>query len=237
MTDAGPLVWTAVTERLARRYGRVLEQHGCRPVWIPVTRLEPPRDPKKLAAALRTREHDVVLLTSANATAYLDPALTEGWSAVCVGLHTARAAREAGFDVVLVGRAGARAIADQMLREAPAIERVLFLRGRHALDITTKRLRAAARTVHEVVAYALEPHPDLARHVAEAPRPDAVLVGSPRAGDLLLEALGGAFGDRLQGARFIAMGATTATHLEELGAADVRVSERPGPEGVAALVS
>lgn len=237
MTETGPLIWLAMSEGLLSKYEAAFAERGARTVAVPVTRLVPPANIEALRSALRAREHDAVLLTSANAVAFIDPKLARGWPAVCVGLHTGRAAKQAGFDVVMVGARGAQVIAEQVVTEAPAIERVLFLRGRHALDIATHQLRSAGRVVHEVVAYTLDAHPDVEQRVADAPDPDAIVVGSPRAGDILLQALGGSFAPRLAAATFLSLGATTARHLRELGAETVRQAERPGPEGVAALLS
>ncbi len=223
-----------MSETIVARYEAALAERGHHPIPLRVTRLVAP-DTKRLGQALRAREHDVVLLTSANGVAFVEPAWAAGWSAVAVGVLTANAAAAKGFDVVLVGHRGARAIAEQMLAEMPGVDRVLFLRGREALDTATRTLREAGRTVHEVVAYALDANPDTDRLVREAEDPEAVLVGSPRAADLLFHALT-ATGRRLDGVPFLALGATTARHLEELGADDVRTAARPGPDGVDALL-
>lgn len=235
MSAGAPVVWLALSEGLVARYDEALSEAGVATVALPVTRRIAP-DVAALKDALRAREHDVVLLTSANGVAFVDAAWARGWPAVCVGERTARAAREAGFDVVLVGSQGAEAIGQRLVSEMPAIERVLFLRGREARDAAPRMLRAAGRVVDEVVAYALDPHPGTGALLAGAPDPDAVLVGSPRAADLLFAALEGP-DPRLDGVPFLALGATTARHLASLGVRDVRTSDRPGPDGVLALLA
>lgn len=226
-------VWLALSESLVDRYAPALADIGWTVVPMPVSRVEAPADPVRVRAALRAQEHDLVLLTSAHAMHEVDASAARGWSAVCVGAATARAAAEAGFDVVLAGTGTAAALAAQLITEAPGAERILWLRGRDARGDGAAQLRAAGRTVDEVEAYVMTPNDGLATSAAAAPAPEAVVVGSPRAADLLAAACGGT----LPTARLVALGATTDAHLRALAAADVVMSETPGPEGVAALLA
>lgn len=229
--------WLVMSQGLVSKYDAGLAGPETEIIPLPVSRLVGPRDPKRLLRALRAREHDLLLLTSANAVTFVEPKQVAGWTAACVGIHTALAAERVGIDVAFVGRAGARALSSRLIDEAPAAQRLLFLRGRHALGGGPDRLRAAGRVVDEVEAYVLERNPDINAAVLAAPDPEQLVVGSPRAADILKEVLGDRFAERLSGARIVTLGMTTASHLARLGVEGATPTRLPGPEGVRQILA
>lgn len=239
MTRTVKTVWVALSQQLTGHYARTLHLPGWKPFPLHVSRAEPLADTGGAAAdrsllsrALRAREHDVVLLTSAHAARAVDPATAAGWSAACVGAATAAAAKNVGFDVVFSGTGTAEEMAHGLVAQAPGLERILWIRGQEALTAGAAVLRDAGVVVDEVIAYLLAARPDLRAAAASAPAPDAVLVGSPRGVDILRDALGGA----LPEVAYLTLGPTTEAHLRGLGVADIHVAALPGPDGVAALL-
>lgn len=97
--------------------------------------------------------HDAVLLGSANAVRHGGAglaALTE-LPAICVGETTARAAREAGFTVALVGRGGLQQVVPQA--QAMGFPRLLRLAGEAHVPLELPAgLTAATRVVYRVEA-------------------------------------------------------------------------------------
>jgi uroporphyrinogen-III synthase len=101
---------------------RAAEQLGLRSVVIPLFAVEP-----REWRSADPREFDALLLTSANAVRHGGPGLSrlQGLPAYCVGEATAGAARDAGFAVAGVGKAGVDALLDSL----PAGLRLLHLCG------------------------------------------------------------------------------------------------------------
>ena len=143
----------------------------------------------QVLAALRYHRPDVVLLTSGFAVSMLAAGAAAGHAAACVGESTGVAAGAAGFQTLLVGRAGALALAGALLERVPRPRRVLWLRGDEVQREGVERLRQAGVSVEEVVTYAAEPLPAFVPGLRAAPDPAAVLVQSPRAADALADAL------------------------------------------------
>jgi|GEM_PF-4154882 len=171
----------------------------------------------QVIAALRYHRPDVVLLTSAFAVAMLGAGEAAGHAAACVGETTGGAAGRAGFDSVLLGRAGAVALAETLLARAPRPRRVLWLRGEDALRAGAERLRQGGVTVEEVITYAAVPLSSFQPGVRAAPEPAAVLVESPRAADALADAL--LASDRVlpRACGLYGLGASAGARLRDLG--------------------
>ena len=131
MIGPQPVVWVVASDRTTSRWTALIRARGLHAVPLSWGEVNPPKAPNALSAALRAKEHDVVLLTSAYGIRYVNPKDAQGWQAVCVGDRTATAARDCGFDVVSVGPSGAGALAKQIVAEAPGLERILFLRLSH----------------------------------------------------------------------------------------------------------
>lgn len=178
MTRTVKTVWVALSQQLTGRYARALHRPGWKPHPLHVSSAEPMSEPggaagdrSLLSRALRAREHDVVLLTSAYAARAVDPATTSGWSAVCVGAATAAAAKNVGFDVVFSGTGTAEEMAHGLVAQAPGIDRILWIRGQEALTAGAAVLRDAGVVVDEVIAYLLAPRADLRAAAESAPAP------------------------------------------------------------------
>ncbi len=229
--------WVVMSALQAERYVLHIEAAGRSAVPLAVTELRPPPDTSRLAAALKAREHDLALITSRHAPAFVEAAHAAGWQAACVGPASALAATERGFDVGFVGMRGAAELAQGLIENAPGVSRVLYLRGAVARAEATGILRAAGVTVDEVVAYDLRERPALASELSDAPEPACIVAGSPRAADLLPEALARLERGPALGPRALARGPTTAAHLTRLGFTRVEQVEHPGPEAVAERLS
>ena len=114
------------------------------------------------------------------------------------------------MDVPFLVQGGGADLARALLEDAPGLERVLFLHGVHHRKEAVQVLRDGGVQVDLVEAYAMRTAPELDTVVRTAPTPDWILVASPRALDLLLDALG----DKAPPAEahWLALGATTAEH-------------------------
>jgi uroporphyrinogen-III synthase len=187
------------------------------PVPLAWSTLVPRLEPAQALGAVRYHRPDLVLLTSPFAVAMLGAGAAQGQPAACVGEATAMAARAAGFDVVVVGRAGAAALVETLLARHPRPRSVLWLRGAEVVGVGAERLRAASVAVHEVITYDADPRAAFAAEVQAAPEPAAVLVHSPRAAVALADALLAV--DRVlpRGAGLYGLGASAAARLRDLG--------------------
>lgn len=184
----GPVLVVA-TEETARELALALVAAGVPARACPWAEVVPPTDPDALDRALAAPGFELLILTSANAVRFVPPARLAGRHAACVGAATAAAARKAGCVVDEVGKAGARALAIELIvTQKPG--HALWLRGERAKDEGAAKLRAAGWTVNEAVAYATRPRADLAAAVSAVAAPRAFLVGSPAGGEALASALG-----------------------------------------------
>lgn len=109
---------------------------------------------------------DALLIGSANALRHGGPALAawQGRPAYAVGASTARAARDAGLEVVATGQGGLQAM---LARIAPAHRRLLRLAGRERVQLDPP----PGITLAECVVYASEPcpaSPELAARLGDA---------------------------------------------------------------------
>ncbi len=204
--------WLVGTQRFVATWQPVLAEAGCPDALtaLAVQEAVPPADPDALSRALRAGEHDLLLLTSPEALHFTKPKDVEGWAAACVGLRTAAAAEAAGVDVPFLVQGGAADLAALLLEDAPGLERVLFPCGVHHRREAVEVLRTGGVQVDLIEAYGMQTLPELDTIARGAPTPDWILVGSPRALDLLLEALG----DQTPHAvtKWLGLGATTVEH-------------------------
>jgi len=228
-----PVVWVVASDRTTSRWTALIRARGLHAVPLAWGEVNPPKAPNALSAALRAKEHDVVLLTSAYGVRYVNPKDAQGWQAVCVGDRTASAARDCGFDVVSVGSSGAGALAKQIVAEAPGLERILFLRGSIARDDAVHVLMNAGKIVDEVVAYDVEISPSFGDRCAEAAEPHAIWAGSPRAVECLHHALlKRGVVDRTN-TPMAAMGSTTSEALQARGFRNILVTNQADAEALA----
>jgi uroporphyrinogen-III synthase len=133
------------------------------------------------------------------------------------------AARARGLEVAWVGDAGAEDLARRVAASLPG-GRVLFLAGRDARREGPQALEAAGLDVEEVVVYRMAPREAFAGEVQAAPRPAALVVGSPRAGEALAGALPSARRAEVLAAPAVVPGATSAEALSALGFRAVTVA-------------
>lgn len=207
--------------------------------WPTLSFLEP-EDPAPLCRALeRLDTFGWLAFTSARAVTAVARvgAFQEGYGRVAaVGQATARALREAGWPVHLVadgdgavGMARSMAAADT-LRDTP----VLFFAGSMARSDLERELAAAGAVVHRVEVYRTEvTAPDVTAVRADLEKGvTAVLFASPSAVRGLSEALEGGLEAALSGRVVVAIGATTATALEDAGVARVAVADTPSISGL-----
>lgn len=218
----------AVTTDLdsAGRIGRLAEEAGLEPVYLPCIRtvvaapelLEPMR--------VASEDADWVVYTSRRAVAAMWP--SGGMPArplvAAVGSATARAVTAAGGSVAVTGTGGAAALRD-LLQGRLADQLVVFPHARSADPATVAMLRSEGASVIAAPAYETVP-------VAPPDDPvDAVIFGSP-------SALSGWLLSRdLVGLTVSAMGQTTAAALRAVGREPDIVPPVPGAAAVVAALA
>lgn len=232
MTAPSDCVWVVAGVDTAVRWAEALTQAGIAAEEHPWCVVRAPEDTTAAARALAQEDHDLVLFTSPHAPEALPPGSGAGRPCVCVGRRTADAARQRGFEIEIVGSAGAEALSEQVLSDLPAVKRVLFLRGREAREVGPARLRAAGLLVQEVVAYEMAPHPDFERTAASVRGLSVVVVGSPRAVAALARLPDGLPPD----VRLVAPGESTGDAAGKLWPDRVHLAERPDPEMIVQAV-
>ncbi len=237
MIGPQPVVWIVASSGTTTRWTALVQARGIHAVPLPWGDVAPPEDPAAVAGALKARAHDVVLLTSAYGARYVNPKDAQGWQAVCVGERTAAAARDCGFDVIFVGTSDAASLARELVDQAAAIERVLFLRGLRAREDAVHVFLDAGKRVDEITAYQVEVSPTFGDRCASAEDPHAIWAGSPRAVECLHHALlkrGVIDRGRTPAA---AMGKTTADALQARGFRNVIVAPHPSAEALADAIA
>jgi uroporphyrinogen-III synthase len=218
----------AVTTELdaAGRIGRLTEEAGLEPVYLPCIRtaVSPPEILDPLRAA--SRKADWVVCTSQRAVSSMWP--TGGMPTrplvAAVGAATARAVTAAGGRVAVTGTGGAAALRE-ILRGRLAGQVVVFPHARAADPATVEMLRSEGASVVAGPAYETLP-------VAPANDPvNAVIFGSP-------SALGGWLLARdLSSLVVAAMGQTTAAALRGSGREPDVVPQVPGAAAVVAALA
>ena len=232
MTQGTPGPWLLGSAPWCGRWARSLAQAGIAAYPVPLTDVVPPPDLEAVEHATATRGEAFVLLTSVFALdAVAKDALT-GARALCVGASTATCAQAAGLDPVLVGYAGAEALAaalasrTDLLREARDVG-FLWLRGREHLEATRDAFASLAVEVREVETYVMQPVAAWWEVLDGMPPPPAVVVGSPRA---LTE---GMRAGHLPDVPLVVLGRRSADRARALGLAPVHVLSEPTPDALA----
>lgn len=182
---------------------------------LPCVRVEPLRDERPLANALRAlRTQDLLVLTSAAGANAVHTAM--GGAALrapvaAVGPNTAEAARAAGLEVVFVGGGDGRALGEGV--PLPEGE-MLLARSDRALPDLPEVLRERGARVREIVAYitvvGLDGDRAAAAVEAVGSTGACAVITSPSALEGLLEAVTAA---RLRGVPLVALGPTTASAI------------------------
>jgi uroporphyrinogen-III synthase len=222
---------------------RALVALGARVINVPCVRFPATGEADHARAILNGFEpEDWVVFTSARAVRALGeapPSLSV--RVATVGLATAREAKRAGWPVAIAGRAGARELAERMVRDEPLGDRrVLFPASAGAATELEDLLRQAGAVVDRRTVYSIEhpePQPevmmDLDLRGADAITfcsPSAVrgfrhIVGSERAARLRAEAV------------FVAIGPTTGAAVSEDFDVDPILAATPDMGAVAQATS
>lgn len=210
----------------AERIGRLVEEAGLSPVYMPCIRIRvsPPEILDPLRAAATTA--DWVICTSPRTVAAMWPAgeMPSHPLVAAVGAATAGAVTAAGGRVEVTGTGGAAALRE-LLRGRLAGQTVVFPHARAADPATVEALRSEAGAVIAGPAYDTLP-------IAPAADPvDAVIFGSPSAleGWLLTR--------DLSGLAVAAMGPTTAAAVRDSGREPDVVPSVPGAAAVVAALA
>jgi uroporphyrinogen-III synthase len=204
-----------------------LREYGLAPVACPVLVEGPPADPAALQdAALTLEQYDWVVVASARSVRALSRARGEPWPpqirTAAVGGATAAALAEAGVahPTLVAPAEGAEALLTLLEDVDWVARRVLVPTTSGGRRLLAEHLRAAWAIVDEVEAYAM--HPRAPRDIDadwQAAAPDAAVVASPRAAELLAAAVGLESMRALQ--VVVAIGAATAAALAGLGVASL----------------
>lgn len=139
---------------------------------------------------------DALAFTSANGVrrfALLSP--RRDVPVFCVGDRTAEVARAMGFAEAVSAGGDVNALADLAIRRLPAGAMLLHAGNEESRGDLAGRVQAAGRNAEFLAVFraipAASPGPRLAQHLTGAARFDAVLVHSPRAGEILAQQAAG----------------------------------------------
>jgi uroporphyrinogen-III synthase len=153
-----------------RAIQRLLEGEGA-PGWLVMAS---PRAPERLVREARRRSAEAIL----------------GWPLAVVGAATAEAAEAAGLAAALVGPGDGLGLAEALIPRLDPGTPVVLACGADRRDELPQALTAAGHPVQPVVLYAMRPTPP--RELPPlGPGLEAVVLTSPRAARLYLEAVGG----------------------------------------------
>ncbi len=199
---------------------------------LPLMQVVPPADGDALAAICRNLDrYELVAFTSRHAVrAIVEQRFTAPRGRVAaVGAATARALKQAGWRVDVVGNGGSRELGARLATPSIAGKWVLLPRAADAHDGLRERLQAAGASVDVVEAYRSIPVVD-PKAVAQAwktARPAALVVTSPARVATLL-ALSAVPSD----IAVVAVGATTAAACTAAGLVVAAIASAPGPEPI-----
>lgn len=135
-------------------------------------------------------DFDALAFTSANGVRRFAALSSRREAAVfCVGARTAQAARDAGFADVTSANGDVAALGDLILAQLPAGARLLHAGNEDTRGDLAGRLVSAGVAAEFVALFRAEPvaapGPSLARHIAGESTFAAVLIHSPRGGEIL----------------------------------------------------
>ena len=207
-----------------RRLAVALELEGFDVVECPVLEEAPPASVTRLEAAARSLEQfDWIVFSSVRAVHALVNMRPSAWPrgvrTAAVGSQTAEALARAGADPqpVSADAPGAEPLWDLLASlDQWTGRRVLVPTTPGGRRLLIDRLRAAGASVEEVEAYQILPRADhVIRACWESGAPQAAIIASPSAAEILARAVGVAGLRALQAV--VAIGPTTAASLSALG--------------------
>jgi uroporphyrinogen-III synthase/uroporphyrinogen III methyltransferase/synthase len=244
LTLAGRRVLVTRAAHQAGKLSEGLRALGAEPVEVPVLEIRPPESFEALdAALLHFNQYDWLILTSANTVRVLVERAAGFGASIgslssikigAVGEGTARAARDAGFQITFVPESYVAESLVAGLAGQAAGQRILLARAAVARDVIPDALRAAGATVDVVDAYRNampETAPKLLR-AAVAKGLDAATFTSSSSVTHLAEAAEAAGVQwPLAGVPAVSIGPITSGTLRELGwepAIEANPSDIPG---------
>lgn len=231
---AGRVLVTRPEPGASRTAGR-LRAAGYEPVVLPLTRVVPVGidhwpDPSAYCA---------VAVTSANAVRCAPPALLvslTGKRCYAVGAATARAAREAGFEVMDVEAGDGAALAAAVRQHEAPGARILHLCGRVRTDSFTAALKGGPVVVDSLETYdtqAIDHSPDTLRRALQGNPIRAALVYSAGSATRLCALSRSPVATvALVNAAAVCISARAAAALDEGGFPERIIAERPDEKGM-----
>lgn len=214
-----------------------LQSAGVATLWLPTTRVVSSEE--QCLAAQRAFDvvgtYDLVVFTSANAVEFFAPrSLSETTHVRCaaVGERTAKAARDKGFDVVVVADPPTGASLVSALSDH-ARGRVLYVRAQTVASDVAGALRELGFQVDEAVVYETVAERLTNEQVEAARVCESAVFASPSAADAFVESVGPSLGEMVA----ICIGLTTGRRCQEIGFGQVRVASRPDDSDIVALAA
>ena len=188
-------------------------------------------------------EYAALAVTSANAPRAVasNPSMAKLKSLplFALGMHTANAARLAGFVYIEVAGGDARALGELLVRRLPVGARVLYLAGErraHDLAATTAPANIAIETLVVYRANAAERFTETTAEQLRARAFDAVLHFSPRSAEVFVTlARKGGLESALGSVRHLCLSGAVAAVLSAAGAR-TEIAPRPEEEALLALL-
>ena len=224
-------------EPAASATARRLEAAGFSPIVLPLSQTLP----LAVDPAMLPDHSDAVAITSANAVRHASNELISALSArrcFAVGRKTAKAAREAGFQLVTEGSGDAVGLAAMIAAELPVGARIAYLTGRVRLPDFEQRLAAAGYRPHVVETYETCFVDQSVEALSALPKDgpvDAVLLYSAKAAEAF-SAL--AKGDsRLASTRCLCLSGRVADALQGAQSDRIFVADEPSEEALMALLT
>jgi uroporphyrinogen-III synthase len=220
-------VWITRAAPAADRTAERVAALGWRPLVAPLLVVRP------VKAALTLDPGEALAFTSSQALHHLDPATPRGAMVFAVGDATAEAARAAGFTDVRSAAGDVEALATLILKARPAA--VLHPAAARTAGDLVRRLSEAGLPARRVTVYRAEActaPPAAAMEALSAGALAAVLIHSPRAGQIAAELIAA---EGVDVAAVSALGLSPACVAPLAGAGFGRVRAAPAPQETALL--
>jgi uroporphyrinogen-III synthase len=223
----------------AQRTAALLRQRGHHVMMAPLLRIE------GIAADIGTGPWDALVITSANSCRAVakHPRIAElvHRPIFTVGLHSAEAARKAGFFDVIACDGDVEELAEMLTEKFKARDRrLLYFAGEDRTADLAAGLAAHGIQMKTIIIYRavkMSDFPPLVREAMAAGEIDGVLHFSRRTSESYLSsAVGAALLDRALAPFHYCLSAQVARPLLQAGATAVRVAERPNEASLVELI-